>query len=161
MTQVDQVEQAFELLSYIVATGASLQEAFLFDNNRRTDLPLAAFDGQPLLEPLQQLERDWQGLLSYAEKEDSAPVYPALIEWACIRTTSYEQPILNRIQLIDRFKALLVRTHTHIFHEFRRRELSQHYQKQIDYHESQTRSLRRQQQHLESRLNELLALSVQ
>ena len=65
------LEFAFDVLNAIVSTGAILVTVELLDNDRRTQLPINAFDGGDLLfsSAVQQLEREWQQLVSVSVNE--------------------------------------------------------------------------------------------
>ncbi|GAB3794354.1 hypothetical protein GCM10028819_07790 [Spirosoma humi] len=59
------LELAFDVLNAIVATGASLTNVELIEKDKRTPLPVQAFDGEDIAfsTEIQRLEREWQQLL--------------------------------------------------------------------------------------------------
>ncbi|GAB3782081.1 hypothetical protein GCM10028818_37210 [Spirosoma horti] len=65
------LELAFDVVNAIQLTGAKLLTVELIDNGQRTQLPIHAFDGEdiPYSTIIQQLEREWQQLLSLSVNE--------------------------------------------------------------------------------------------
>jgi hypothetical protein len=60
-----ELEHLMEVLNYFAGSGCQLLSAFLVDDEgRRTDLPLAAFDGLPVTCGMQGLEREYQRALT-------------------------------------------------------------------------------------------------
>ena len=64
MCQLESLEAGFDVISSVVVKGNRLLKAVLIDEEGITPLPLDAFDGQPLLKPIQQLELQWKCSLS-------------------------------------------------------------------------------------------------
>lgn len=62
-TQFDNLETAFDFLTYVVTQGHVLVEVYILDGNSWISLPLEAFDGQPISPVLQQLEQQWKHIL--------------------------------------------------------------------------------------------------
>ncbi|MFD1143730.1 hypothetical protein ACFQ4C_21560 [Larkinella insperata] len=58
-----ELEGHFEVLNSFVAAGYQLLSAFLVDQGHRMDLPLEAFDGSPMRDPLHQLQEQYQQVL--------------------------------------------------------------------------------------------------
>jgi len=54
----------FDLLSDVVSQGETLLNARIIDEGHSLELPLAAFDGAPFLLAIQELEKEWQTILS-------------------------------------------------------------------------------------------------
>ncbi|AKD55240.1 hypothetical protein [Spirosoma radiotolerans] len=65
------LELAFDVMNAIQSTGARLISAELIDDDQRIQLPIQAFDGDdiPYSTKIQQLEREWQQLLSLSINE--------------------------------------------------------------------------------------------
>ena len=61
--EVDELELAVDLFSYLVAQGNTLEEASILDGTRWVKLPLAAFDKQTISPAFRQLEQEWKKLL--------------------------------------------------------------------------------------------------
>jgi hypothetical protein len=104
--QLDQLKNAFELLSNVVAGGDSLLHAHILeDNGQRMPLPLEAFDGAPFIAPIQQLEQQW--LVSLNPMPESTPTSfdrQEIIQWNRIR--QYETQIGSIQQTMNRFDDL-------------------------------------------------------
>jgi hypothetical protein len=62
--QIEQLEVGFDLLSDIVTQGEQLLSACIVDEDHSLTLPLDAFDGMPFLAAIQELEKEWQAILS-------------------------------------------------------------------------------------------------
>ncbi|GAB3797340.1 hypothetical protein GCM10028819_16340 [Spirosoma humi] len=106
--QLNKLEVAFEFLSDIVAKGSTLLQAYVMDEGDRTELPLAIFNGEPFIETMQELEKEWQTLLS-------EPALPAsilatlLIPLIQQRARQIEAKIASYQKLIYRLEQLLSR----------------------------------------------------
>lgn len=107
--QLDKLEVAFEFLTDIVAKGSTLLEAYIIDEGKRTELPLPIFDGSPFLTAMQELEHEWQALLSEPELLTSVQD-SLLIPLIQQRARQYEKKIASYEKLIARLEQLLVRT---------------------------------------------------
>ena len=62
--QLNNLEIGLDVVSLIAGRGNQLLEAVLIDQGTTMPLPLEVFDGQSFSEPIQQLEREWQLILS-------------------------------------------------------------------------------------------------
>lgn len=56
-------EDAFDQITSYVRLGLVLHDAKLISRGSQLSLPVAAFDGQPLDKPLEQLQQQWRQLL--------------------------------------------------------------------------------------------------
>jgi hypothetical protein len=107
--QLDKLEVAFEFLSDIVAKGSTLLQAYIVDEGKRTELPLTIFDGEPFLEAMQELEKEWQTLLH--EPAMSTSLHETLlIPLIQHRARQFETKIASYQKLISRLEQLLGRT---------------------------------------------------
>ena len=61
---LDSLEAGFDVVSSLVGQGNRLIEVVLIEERRIISLPIDAFDGQALSEPIRQLEQEWKRLLS-------------------------------------------------------------------------------------------------
>ncbi|RAJ92247.1 hypothetical protein LX87_05215 [Larkinella arboricola] len=59
-----EVEGHFDVLNRCVTAGYTLLSAFVIDQGQRTDLPLEAFDGQPVSAYIKDLQEQYQQVLS-------------------------------------------------------------------------------------------------
>ena len=107
--QLDKLEVAFDFLSTIVARGDTLLSAYILDNNERTDLPIDVFDGAPFLEAMQDMEKDWQALLSAPPQPEQSP-NQHIIQFIQQRVRQYETRIANEKLMISRLEQLLLRS---------------------------------------------------
>lgn len=107
--QLDTLEVAFDFLSDIVAKGSTLSQAYILDDGQRTDLPIAVFDGEPFLAAMQELEKDWQSLLTVPATLSLANG-DELILLIQQRVKQFEMKIANYQKMIDRLEHLLQRT---------------------------------------------------
>lgn len=58
------ISSAFDVLNQFVQGDHELLSAFLIDTSGCIRLPIAAFDGKPILNELQQLKHEWQEVLN-------------------------------------------------------------------------------------------------
>ncbi|GAB2561696.1 hypothetical protein [Spirosoma aerophilum] len=65
------IEAAFEALNAVFAKGNHIIQAALIDDEKRTALPVDAFDGDSVSAPMQELENEWQQLLGQPLKPQS------------------------------------------------------------------------------------------
>lgn len=107
--QLEKLEVAFEFLSDIVAKGSTLLQAYIVEEGKRTDLPLAIFDGAPFVEAMQELEKEWQTLLSEPALSTSLQE-TLLIPLIQQRARQFEAKIASYQKLISRLEQLLSRT---------------------------------------------------
>ncbi len=61
---VREVEDGLDVLNRIAAGEDTLVKVELIDNNKRTSLPVEAFDGECFSEPIQRLKEEWRQILS-------------------------------------------------------------------------------------------------
>ncbi|GAB3050050.1 hypothetical protein [Spirosoma pulveris] len=61
---VGSVEAAFDVLNSLVAKGRVVIQADLLEEQNRLRLDMDAFEGESFRHPMQQLQRQWQALLS-------------------------------------------------------------------------------------------------
>lgn len=74
--QVDELEVAFDILNSIVQHGDQPLKASISDESSRIDLPIEAFGEQTMAEPIRQLKREWELILTppvEQAKEERAP----------------------------------------------------------------------------------------
>jgi len=107
--QLDKLEVAFEFLSDIVAKGSTLLQAYIVDEGIRTELPLTTFDGEPFLEAMQELEKEWQTLLNEPALSTSLQE-TLLLPLIQQRARQFESKIASYQKLISRLEQLLGRT---------------------------------------------------
>lgn len=108
--QLEKLEVAFEFLSDIVAKGSTLLQVYIVDEGKRTDLPPAIFDGEPFIEAMQELEKEWQTLLSEPALSTSLQE-TLLIPLIQQRARQFEAKIASYQKLISHLEQLLNRTH--------------------------------------------------
>ncbi|GAB3551588.1 hypothetical protein [Spirosoma fluminis] len=127
---LDTVEKGFELLTSIVSKGDVLITATLIEEGEATELPTEVFDGQPFLEPIQQLEMQWQAILN-------PPIDPVidrseLLTWTRKRIQQYEQRLICYELTISYLEKLLDKTQESFAAGCRRDRLISRYRVLID-----------------------------
>jgi hypothetical protein len=106
--QLNRLEVAFDFLSDIVGKGSTLKEAYIVDEGKRTDLPIAVFDGEPFLLAMQELEKDWQSLLNdpiisaSTSAQQLTPLFQKRVQQFETRIATYQQMIGRLEQLLHR-----------------------------------------------------------
>lgn len=86
----EDLEVAFERLSRLRASNNRIQKAFIFDKGQRIDLPLHAFDGQPFVAPIRQLQREWETILSKPLPASAMDTHNFLVEVTRQRIVRYK-----------------------------------------------------------------------
>ncbi|GAB3751507.1 hypothetical protein [Spirosoma pomorum] len=121
------IQAAFQVLSDLVATGNTLEQAYILDSNSRTELPVAAFDGQTsFLKELYALQHDWEAILaksSLPSKVDKSELIALLKK----RSQLYHDQIVAQQEMIDRLNSLLEQAYTCFTEEPRRSRLINSY----------------------------------
>ncbi|GAB4054335.1 hypothetical protein [Spirosoma litoris] len=101
-------ESAFELLTQLVADGWMVQEAVIVDRQERFKVPIEAFDGQPILAHISNLQQQWHQLLSQQPTPSYKPDNQELKGWYIQLENYYEQLIGHLETTILLAKARLV-----------------------------------------------------
>lgn len=97
--QMNKLEVVFDVLNQIVAQGHALMKASIVDENKATSLPLEVFQGVSFLKAMQELEQEWQSILT--APADSQP--------------SFHQERIQRLQQqVQRYEQQLARIETMI-----------------------------------------------
>ena len=86
-------ESAFEELTDMVANGWVLEHVWLADGPSRVELPVSAFDGESLREPIQQLQQQWRDLLQDKPVPIAGPSNQRLIDWHHQLITYYQRQL--------------------------------------------------------------------
>lgn len=154
--QLDKLEVAFDFLSTIVAKGDTLLNAYILDNNERTDLPIDVFDGAPFLEAMQEIEKEWQSALSEPLQADPSH-NRYIIEFTQQRVRQYETRIANEELMIRRLEQLLLRSAEAGSSETMRSQLVQEYEAMIVRYEVQLTRTKSAHKIAVDRLNQLIA----
>ncbi|CAN5203210.1 hypothetical protein BH09BAC4_BH09BAC4_46800 [soil metagenome] len=97
------LEDAFELVSQLKATNQQIQQAYIIDKGQRIELPLEAFDGGPFAAPIQNLQREWEAILSTPLPSPAMDIHNFLVEVTHQRIVRYRA----YIQFIDKSVANL------------------------------------------------------
>lgn len=96
-------ESAFELLTQLVADRWILEEAVIIDETSRMDIPLEAFDGQPIQEHIRSLQQQWQRILSPLPVPNKPPVKQRMKDWHVQMEVYYD----NMISYLEKMMSLL------------------------------------------------------
>jgi len=107
------LEVVLEQLNYLINSGENVIQAYLIDQRQRLELPLAAFDGQPFLAPLQELERQWQFILGGPQSVDSIHTR-YMLELTRKKLLLYESRKEEYEQISDYINQLNQRALTHL-----------------------------------------------
>jgi hypothetical protein len=113
--QQDTLEDGFEALNMIAAKGGVLTKAVVFDGAHTIELPIDAFDGQPVSPMITALEQEWRKLLL-------EPINPsAYRQWALDqmnqRISVHETVMLMLEQAIDETQQRLSRIQVDVLRE--------------------------------------------
>jgi hypothetical protein len=102
---ISQLEVGFDLLNTIVARGHALISAYIMDDNQSTSLPLEAFDGGHFLTAVQELQEEWQTILSDPPQAASLPSV-SLSQWRHQRVRRYEVRVDILKRTLDRLQEI-------------------------------------------------------
>ncbi len=154
--QLDKLEVAFDFLSTIVARGDTLLSAYILDNEGRTDLPIDVFDGDPFLEAMQEMEKDWQSILSEPLQSDPSQ-NQYIIQFIQQRVRQYETRMTNEKLMIGRLEQLLLRSEENISSGQIRSRLIRDYEAMINRYQVQLIKTKLCHKIAVERLNQLIA----
>ncbi len=99
-------ESAFGLLTELVNQGWTLLNATIHDNDARFCVPVEAFDGQPVAEPVRALTQQWQAILSRQPPTFYGLTGQQLGDWLTQLDTYYEEQLVylqlmrSRLELV-------------------------------------------------------------
>ncbi|GAB4039480.1 hypothetical protein [Spirosoma jeollabukense] len=106
------LEDAFELVSQLKATNQQIHRAYIIDKGQRIDLPLEAFDGRPFAVPMQELQREWETILSTPLPSPAMDTHNFLVEVTRQRIVRYrayiqfiDKSVVNLQQLVNLLEA--------------------------------------------------------
>jgi hypothetical protein len=152
---LDKLEVGFDFLNTVVAGGETLIKVLLIENGKESELPLEVFDGFPCLEPIQQLENEWEYLLSQPVRSISI-IDQELIDLTRKRMHQCEANVSSQKLVISRFKTLLIRAEAGIRDQSIKSRLILHYKLEIDRYEQQMAKSQLYQKLVARRLDELI-----
>lgn len=150
------LEANWDLLSSLVAQGSTLLTAYVIDDDVRTNLPLAAFDGFPLSVDIQALQTEWRTILSTPRSVNSIH-REELIALTRQRVHNAERAIIAQERMIDYFGKWLERTQKKSISESQRSQLVHQYEMQLAKHRVQLGKAHFYSRLATDRLNQLLA----
>lgn len=104
------LEDAFELVSQLKAKNQQIQQAYIIDKGQRIELPLEAFDGAPFAAPIQNLQREWEAILSTPLPSPAMDTHNFLVEVTrrrIVRYRAYIQFIEHAVANLQRLVNLL------------------------------------------------------
>jgi hypothetical protein len=126
------IQAAFQVLSDLVAMGNTLEQAYILESNSRTELPVAAFDGQTsFLRELYALQHDWEAILAKSSHSDAVNQSES-IALLKKRSQLYHDQIVAQQEMIDRLSSLLEQAYTCFTEEPRRSRLINSYQNSLE-----------------------------
>lgn len=134
MFQPDNLAVGLDFLNFICGLGDVLIEAHLADEFSTTALPLDIFDGDSFSEPMEQLEKEWQALLTNSEVPTGELPIVSVVDITSKRIEQTDQRIQNLELTIKRLELLAERakksTNDSILNHYQ--SLIDQYQQQID-----------------------------
>jgi len=135
------LEVVLEQLNYLIQNGENVIQAYVVDQQQRLELPLEAFDGQPFLAPLQELEQQWQFILSGPQSADSVQKRYS-IELAKTRIRHLETNQTHFERTSERLHSLRQRALERLPEGTNRLNLISHYEQLIAQNELKMTSLK-------------------
>ena len=153
--QVNQLETAFEALTAIAATGDTIVEACLQEEGKRTRLPVEAFDGNPILGPIQELQYEWQSLLYQPQVSYPSFANQTIIELTLQRIDQYETRLAIYHSSLLKFEELLLTTQVQLSEGTKKDRLSSRYRLLISQYSAYLSQLQTQRDWALNRLGQL------
>ncbi|CAN5196636.1 hypothetical protein BH09BAC4_BH09BAC4_46060 [soil metagenome] len=150
------LEANWDLLSNLVAQGNTLLTAYVIEDDVRTNLPLAAFDGFPLSADVQALQTEWRTILSTPRSANSIHK-EELIALTRQRVHHAERTVIAQERMIDYFGKWLERTQKRSISEPKRSQLVHQYEMQLAKHQVQLGRAHFYSSLVTDRLNQLLS----
>lgn len=133
---IDQLELGFDVLNQIVAHGDRLIWARLIDKLDIIALPIEAFDGDSVLEPIRALEREWKSILT--QPSPSIKKHrTGLLELTNQRLVACEHKIVQSGLLLRSMESLLVESQKFDLPPARKQVLESRHQRTVDFFQSQ------------------------
>lgn len=133
---VDRLELGFDILTKIVAKGDKLVWARLVDDGDSTALPIDAFDGGSVLEPIRALEYEWKSILA-----QSSPAVKNhrtdLLTLTTQRLVACEDKIVQNSLLLSSIESLLVESRKSDLPLVRKQVLERRHQRTLIFFQSQ------------------------
>lgn len=152
--QFAELETALDFLGTITSQGDTILKAHIIDDDKRTELSPEAFDGQPFTQPLHQLEKQWQVLLS-DPMHLATPDTSWRIDFARQQIKLYDNRIAVIRLAISQIELLWQRAEESIQHESRRIQLIDRYRQMLIRHQQQINQMQAAKQQVQKKLNQL------
>ncbi len=152
------LEEGFDFLNTVVTMGDTLLNVRLMDGDTETELPLDVFDGTAFREPMQELENEWQTLLS--EPARSAVTFDKtwLIDLNRQRIGLCDASIHSQQTMIHRLFKLIEQNEAKGAASLNRAAFTQRYQAQLTTYQAQVQKLKLQRGRIARRINALTYL---
>ncbi|QJW90629.1 hypothetical protein HNV11_15175 [Spirosoma taeanense] len=126
----DRLEDACDLLSSIVSSGDTLIKVGIIENNSCTDLPSQVFDGERFSTAMQQLEQEWQSILTRPHRS-SQNNEQELINLTRQRIVQFDSKIQIYTRTIQAFDRLIQRAEEHFLASPRKYKFVNYYERMI------------------------------
>lgn len=108
------LEDGFDALNAIAANGDVLTRAVVFDESHTLELPIDAFDGQPVSQAIIALEQEWRQLL---EPFNPSTYRQWVLDQMSQRIDRHETAMLMLEQAIDKTQQRLSRIQVDVLRE--------------------------------------------
>ena len=131
---LNQLETALSTLTLIAAAGNVLLEIYIVEDEQRTNLSPQAFDGQDMALPLRALQKEWEALLSQAEKQPLLLNGQLYLEMTLQRIDQLETQMAEYDGSITKFRELMLTTEKWLQEGPRRERLLSHYHAIVSRH---------------------------
>lgn len=150
------LEDNLDFLTTLVTQGHTLLSAYIIEDNNRTDLPLAAFDGVPISAGIHALQLEWERILS----RPPSPIYQHrqdLIDLTRHRLHHWEVAVGLHQQMVHFMEHSLHHAQAYFLTEPRRSRFIDRYEAQLASHQAKLAKARFYSCLMANRLNQLLA----
>lgn len=152
---ISKLEVALDALSTIHSQGDALITAELVDEGNRMELPVDAFDGELLSNPIRQLEEQWQAVLSEPVRSVSTTTCWRA-EMARQQLRLCNQRIDHYLKSINCLEWMRQQAEEAIYTEWRRTKMIRHYDTMLNQYYEYMERAKANQYVVQQRLNQLV-----
>ncbi|MBD2753393.1 hypothetical protein [Spirosoma validum] len=152
--QFTELETALDFLGSVTLQGDTIIKAHILDDDKRVELASEAFDGKSFTEPLHQLEKQWQAILSKPRRSSQAN-NQWHIDLTRQRIKLYDTRIEQITRMVLQVELLCLRTEEMLLHEPRRDNLVSYYRSMLDMYCQQINQAQASKQQVQKKLKQL------
>ncbi|CCH51849.1 hypothetical protein BN8_00802 [Fibrisoma limi BUZ 3] len=154
---LDGLEVALDVLTTIVSFGDTILDAQVEEDDSAIQLPCEVFDGESMSVHIQQLEQEWQAILSEPFRSPKTDGKEELLSLTRRRVTLYETRINLLNQASSTFESLIRQTEEALPEGIRKNQLLDRYRSTLSRHQRLVKRSKVDYMYLLERLSQLTA----